>query len=382
MMTKEQIMSKILNGGLARVIELESETRGDALYVPEFEMTVKPKLHEITENMAVISFEIYSGTLDTSFTEVSAGMGTDTDKAVEMSLGLFGYSFMNGFKNIADNLKDCTIKSSFAGKTHKWDVYSSNIACSGNVQEIRPASQYWKLLEKDIVKRLGSRKAAYVKIYASNSFGNITGECRINDIPVPELSEKVAAEAKKWSGKGVKSEKQFFFIIQDDSTLEPYIYSGPAGEERLYAGVEHYLRFFSEIQSREDYERIVDTVSLLTGDRTLASECYCMISEMCAESVFTEEFVCGDSFLISKPDGTSVVSYKSQLSDYYMLRKSLFRVLESGVFGENTNKLFTQLIRMSSLYSILEQVKENGAEAKGLEVKEMIFNVPEDFVIR
>ena len=41
-LTKEEIIDRILNGEFSSFIELKSETRGDVIYIPELEMEIKP----------------------------------------------------------------------------------------------------------------------------------------------------------------------------------------------------------------------------------------------------------------------------------------------------------------------------------------------------
>ena len=42
MLTKEEILHRILDGEFSSFIELKSETKGDSLYIPELKMNIKP----------------------------------------------------------------------------------------------------------------------------------------------------------------------------------------------------------------------------------------------------------------------------------------------------------------------------------------------------
>lgn len=384
-MTKEEILGRILGGELSDYIELKSETRGDRIYVPEFKMEIKPIVYEVKERFVNLGFDMYSDLWGAHFFECSVGLGNDCSSAYGMAIGTFAFSFMQGLKTVADNHVKSSLTSSFAGREHKWKVYESNVVATGKKDEKRVKSDYWNLLKDDIVKRLGNQKAVCVKIFNSNYESKVTGECRINDVPVPELGEKVGELAKKWEKEGYKSEKQFFFIIQDKNTVTEYPYAGRAGEAILRSAVAEYLKVFSQIKSQEEYSNIVETTAAITGDKTLAAECLCFVAEMCAERVFDEVFTLGDSFALCRPDDSTYDTYKCQLSDYMPIRRAVFDTFSSGVLGEKTNQVFNQLVYMSSLRNLMDQIEAQGKkpeELKGMVVGHMLYSVPQDFEIR
>ena len=382
LLTKEEILSKLLGGEFSDYIEFESETQDDCIYIPELEMNIKPIVFEASERLVSLGFNMYSDVLRSQFFECSVGLGENCESAYGMAIGTFAFSFMQGLKNLSDNNVKYKAVSEFAGHPHSWNVFASNIVGKGQSGESHAPSDYWELLNEDIIKRLGNQKVTYVKVFCANHESNVIGECRINDIPVPELGEKVASIGKNWSNAGYKSEKQFFFIVQDDSTIVDYPYASLDGREKLRSAVAEYLKVFSNIRSQKEYENIVDTVTAITGDKTLASECYSFITEICAERYFEGTFICGDSFNLFYPDNTSVTSYKSQLSDYIPIKEAVFNTFSSNVLGENTDRVFGQLVEMSSIYNAYQQARQSNPDPKGLRVDCMIHNVPADFEIR
>ena len=74
-LTKEDILDRILNDEFSSFIELHSETRGDIVYIPELEMKIKPYVWEVKERIVNISFDMYSDVLKTRFFEFSTGLG-------------------------------------------------------------------------------------------------------------------------------------------------------------------------------------------------------------------------------------------------------------------------------------------------------------------
>ena len=382
-LTAEEVKNRILDGGLSELIELKSERRGNSVYIPELKISITPNVHEARDNFVNIVFSVWSDEWETEMIECSVGAGKDTESALGMALGMFAYSFMNGLKNVADNRPAGNVTSYFAGNEHKWTVYASNItgAGKGKPDEV---SEYWDLIGKDIVRRLGDQKITYVKVYTSRNGSNVICECRINDVPVPVLSKKLETVTEKWNVDGFVSEKQFFFIIQDDDTMRKYRYAGKEGREKLFNAVAEYMKLYSKINSEEEYMSIVDDTAKITGDRTLAEECHCFIPEICAERVFADFLHIGDDMLLLRPDDQAAEAFRSQLSDYLPLQNAVFRVFNSDILGDTKKKdeVFSQFVSMSSLKNVVDQAREKDATVEGLAVSQIIYHVDIDFELR
>ncbi|MDD6084258.1 MAG: hypothetical protein PUB89_15730, partial [Oscillospiraceae bacterium] len=72
-MTKEEILGRILGGELSSYIELKSETRGDKIYVPELKIEIKPIVYEVKERFVNLGFDMYSDLWGAHFFECSVG---------------------------------------------------------------------------------------------------------------------------------------------------------------------------------------------------------------------------------------------------------------------------------------------------------------------
>lgn len=53
-LTKEEILSRILDGDFSNLIELRAETRGEIIYIPELEMSIKPLVLDVKELFALV----------------------------------------------------------------------------------------------------------------------------------------------------------------------------------------------------------------------------------------------------------------------------------------------------------------------------------------
>ena len=176
-----------------------------------------PSVSDLTENSVVIEFNMHIKKYDKHLYECSVGMGQNTNAAVGMSIASFLISFITALDSMFDKNNPTKITTEFEGNKLGWDVYLGNTVAMGesNGEEDNSESVYWELLKEDIKSRLGDQKMAYVKIFASKYLDDITTEVRIDDVAIPELSEKARPLVEKWNVEQYRSEKQFIFIEQE-----------------------------------------------------------------------------------------------------------------------------------------------------------------------
>lgn len=385
---KKDPMQRVLES-LHGCLETKDEIKDGKIVCPEWNITIKPEIDQLDDQMAVLNFYISSPDWEEPLFECCAGIGKDTDSAIGMATGSFLFAFMQGIALMQRNEDGIPFESEFNGNTHRWSVYKSNVVGNGeNTGDDEDAkkvtARYWNLLKEHIAKRLGNQKMCYVKIYAAKAIGadgeKITGECRINDVPSAELSELVGEIAAKWEVKQFASQKQFFFIKQDPATRLPY----PYGENKLSVlreKVRSALELFNGIQTQEDYDNLPDRLFAALGDKTLVEECYSFLPEICAERAFGQ-IRFSEEVQFSVPDKPIAGIYRNQLADFYPLGNLMFGIFDSGYFGERTNDLYGLMISLSSIYGAVQQMKESGKELDGCRMTSLLFNVSESFEIR
>lgn len=382
---KKDPMQRVLES-LHGCLETKDEIRDGKIFCPEWDITITPVIDQLEQQMAVLNFYISSPDWEEPLFECCAGVGKDTDTAVGMAVGSFLFAFMQGIAVMQREEDGIPLESEFNGNIHRWSVYKSNVVGNGeNTDDDAKAitNVYWDLLKKHIAKRLGNQKMCYVKIYAAKAIGTddeqITGECRINDVPSAELGALVGEIAAKWEVRQFSSQKQFFFIKQDPATHLPYPYSVNKINV-LREKVKTALDLFGGIQTQDDYDNLPDKLLAALGDKTLTEECFSFLPEICAEHAFGQ-IAFSEELQFSTKSGTIYV-YKNQLADFYPLGNLMFGLFDSGVFGEHTNDLYKLLISLSSIGSGVQQLREKGKELEGCRMAALIFNVSEDFEIR
>jgi len=385
---KKDPMKRVLES-LHGCLETKDEIRGETIFCPEWNITIKPEIDQLENQMAVLNFYISSPDWEEPLFECCAGTGKDTDTAIGMATGSFLFAFMQGIAVMQRCEDGVPLESEFNGKTHRWSVYKSNVVgtgeSTGDDNDAKAVtSVYWNLLKEHIAKRLGNQKMCYVKIYAAKAVGadgsNITGECRINDVPSAELGALVGEITAKWNVRQFASQKQFFFIKQDPETILPCPYPDGAKIPTLSVYVKKALDLFQKVQTQEQYENLLEELKEATGDVTIAHECYLFLPEICAERAFNQ-MKFSETINISAGKGHLETVYKNQLSDFYPLGNLMFMLFDSGIYGEQTNDLYKRLITVSSIYGAVQALSENGSKPEG-SMSALLFNVPPEFEIR
>lgn len=369
-------------GSLHDCLQTQTPDRveGDHVFCPDWQMTITPEINQVDERGAVVNFYISAPQWGKDLFECSAGMGSDTKQALGMACGSFLFSFMDGIVQMeSGQASDESLETEFAGKAHRWKVYISNIVGMGNGPQVDNPRIYWDALKEEVVKRLGNQKLCFVKVYASKSGENITAECRVDDIKSEVLSNIVADMVKDWDACYFASHKAFFFIRQEEETVQPYPYLGQAGWEVFREKVRTAALMFHAALAAERYLYLPDQLKQALGDATLAAECYLFLPEICAENAYNQITYAETIELM--PHGEV---YKCQLADYWPLHRALFSLFEEGVFGDATNDIYREYIGASAIYGVICQLKEKGGEnaMEGGTLSALLFNVGSDFEIR
>lgn len=369
---------------LNRFLNTTTEVHGRKVYCTDWDIEITPEIESCDNRSAVINFYLRSPYWDEPLFECCAAMGSDQKTAIGSAVGSFIFAFMNGIAAMENNLDPFPIESEFAGKPHRWNVYKSDIVGMG--ENITPdQKQYWDALKDGIIKRLGNQRMTYVKVYACKAIGadgkeNITGECRINDVPSEELGAVVYDIAAKFNVKQFCSQKMFFFIRQDSQTLLPYPYRMNKLPE-LREKVRTALEIFEKCETDEQYDALLGEMAAALQDGSLAEECFGFLPEICAERAFSEVHY-SEQAQFSIGGNKPVTVYKSQLADFYPLGNLMFGIFDSGHFGKKTNDLFKKLINFSATAHGLSQCMSDGKSIDGIRMTALIFNMSPNFELR
>ena len=352
------IIDKIIDNHVRYFSEYKAYRSKNKLVIPDFDFSVEPQILSIDEKMVSLGYRVNSPLWDMGMSEICVGMGPDANAALGMADGSFIFGLMDALIKFCTGENPESFESKFLGNTHKWKAYIGNICgmASEEDREDSGAYKYWEILKDDIAKRIGNQKLCYVKIYAANTgAGETVGEVRINNLKCEELSKSVEEIAKGWNNKSFKSEKQFVILKQEEETTIPYPYT----ENDIYDKVVIACKLAEKCYKKNDYD-VYDLQRLqkLIKDADLSDELYLFIPEICAEDIF--EISSQDIVAINYGSGgLKEEFYKTQIYSYSMIKDSIFRVLESGLFSE-PNGIYMTFVSMSSICNIVEQMRNSG----------------------
>lgn len=366
---------------LHEILTEPNEIVGDAICLTEAEVTIRPEINRLDKDapgMAVVYFYIDAPLLDETFFECATGMGKTPEEALMQAEMNFMLCAMCGLRHFLAREYAYEESTDFFGEQKRWHVSESCIVRMGRDPGWESGG-FWETIREGLLRRLGNRRVYWVKCYAAKQMdGEVIGEVRINDIVSRELSALAAEKAKRWETEGnFYSEKQFFFLTQDEETFTAYPYSmAEIGEAAGKA-----LRLFEAIDSDEAFERYFDDLAGLLGDESLAAELHSFLPEMCAENAFPDADY-DEAVTICRGGGLEDWKvYKTQFSSYFWIERRLFSGFESGEFSAG---LYRSLVGASAIYSVIEKMqKERGEESpmKGARIS-TIMNMPKGYRVR
>ena len=362
------------------LLPTESRAEGDTLFLPELDIRILPQVESIKPQGVVLNFWLECPRWDKRLFECSTAMGSAPGLALGVSVRSFIDSFINGLFRMLYREGPREVSSQLDGRVHRWELYPSSIIGMGAAP--RPEGQvWWDALGDELRLRLGNQRICYVKIYGAKVNGEVTGECRIDDIKSEELSARVAELVEQWPEVSFASQKQFFFLRQREETLLPYRYAGPEGQELLRRGVIRGAQLFHACRSEEDYDLFVQRLAEEIGDRTLAEECLTFLPEICAQIAFPQ-LRAAETVEICREGQEGVMVYKNQLAEYYGLRTVFFTALDDGALGNDPNTVYRELVGYSSTYQALREMQQQGMQAEECQLTTQVFQVGSDFEIR
>ena len=362
-------------------MEEETQLRDNSVLVPKWNVSIYPDVQQVDERGVVLDLYIKAPQWGKSLYECSVGMGNDPQSNIGLALGSFIFAFMKGIAAMENEKEGIALTTSFSEKTHKWNVYKTDIVGIGKNENFTDVDTYWNALKEDIKKRLGNQKLCYVKIFGSKMGDDVIGECRIDDVVSPELSKKVADIVSKWQVEGFVSQKQFFFIRQEESTTLPYPYQGEEGFQLLKDKVALAAKMFHESDTEELYQSLPERLGEALQDETLGIECFSFLPEICTEHAFSEATY-SEKVNFAYPSGSMIEVYKSQLADFELLKRAILTVFHEGTLGELTDDIYREYIGSSATYSVFAQMQEKGSDLKDASTVAIAFSVDEDFEIR
>ena len=338
---------------------IENEIIEGSIVIKKWNIFINASIASIKGRNATVNYYISSTDWDRDIFECCASAGKDANTSVGLSNGSFIFGIMTGIKAMNENRIFDEVETEFVGKKHKWKVYTSNLVNMGaDNGKPKNVNIYWDMFKDDILKRIGNQKICYIKIYGAKAGNNYSiGELRINDVNIPELADKVNEYVKTWNETDFSSDKQFFFLVQDNETYTPY----PFSNDEILKFIQEYSNIvLNTEESEESYEKLEELSTQLTKDYSLSTDLFLFLPEICADNEFFNELHSSEKINFNfESEEKNCSLYKTQLYTYYLINNYLFELFRENAFNGNENELYAKFINMSALYNIYSQVKED-----------------------
>lgn len=353
----------ILLDRLHEIIKEDNIIKDGRIEFIDYDITIDVTIAQLERKNSVLCtlyFYVDAPLFNDIFFECSTGLSSSEEKAIFLASDNFVFCALNGILEFFTGVYHYEIETFLAKEKKKFTVCESTMIRLAN-REYRynyedgerngHSSFFWNIIKNDLQFRLGNSRVYYLKAYGVKMpNGEVIGELRINDIPSLELGNLISNEVEKWDNNGeFISFKQFFFILQDETTYVPYPYSK---DEVAYFVNEAVLEFEKYYI---DYEEYKENLKKIIHDVNIVEEIINFIPEICAQNAFGEANY-EEKILIFLGDEKYKL-YRNQFTSYYLIEEAVFDGFRDGRFKKET---YNNFIRLSSIYKVIcEARKEN-----------------------
>ncbi len=356
-----------------------SRVEGDKVVLDLLNVAIVPRLYEMdSQSNALIcqtGYYVSSPEWGSEIYDTSVGVGKDEESAVKTSQTGFLYALMDTVIAMKKHRNPERVTSRFAGKRHGWNAYLGNIVAMGGSRQV-DMDFYWKALKNKIAERIGNQKIVPVKIYVSTTGkGEVTAECRINNIIQHDLSEMLHRIAEKIEIDHFMSEKQYIILEQDKDTVIDYPYTELEISEKVSAA----MQLYEKCNEEDSFDTFNEQFTEVVQEDNLILEILKFVPEICAEYRFDA---------LRYPDTINMLVreiqvdvYKTQIYSYAPIYNGVMKTLQGGLLND-AEKVFEAFVQMSSLFETLGRAMEDGADPQNLGVMDLIYSMDERYVLR
>lgn len=363
--------------------QIVSECISNELHLIEHDIVLRPSISQLNSQSVLLRFELSSPHWDKDIVENSAGMGVDTAQALANALESFSSACLEGLLYML-NGQSCyeSYSSSFLGHEHKWKIYLSDLVSIGEAPDIEEAQYYWDELKEMLLARLGNRSFSYIKVFASKSFGSVFCECRIDNVLSYDITKLLVEMTKKWSTEKFASHKMFFFLKQNEETINSGNYYLPPKQKDLNYQVNVVLRLFGQCTSEEDYTQLPNQIKEVVTDPILANELYYFLPEICAQSIF-QDLGFTDEVQIHIGENKPIKLYFHQITDYLPIYRTITDLM-SNQHDKDILEAYKICALCSASFNLISSVLDEHPETNLTDIIYVAtkYKVPADFVIR
>ena len=339
----------------------------DSIRLLSYDITIEPEIVQIEKKNSIlctIYFYVKAPLFDDVFFESSSSIASDEYRAIVLSSDNFVYCALQGILDFLSGVYHHEIETYILDNKKIFTVCESPMIGLGNIENKEDfyheyvgfdedngySSFLWNAIKKEVPFMLSNNRVSFIKTYgAKMPDGEIMAECSINNINNKVLENCVQNEIIKWDNDGeFFSIKQFFFILQSDTTYVKYPYSR---EEIEYFVIEYVLEFE---KFEGDYEKFIDSITNIIADNNIREEVINFVPEICTQYAF-KEVVFNDIAHVNIGKKSYKI-LKTQFTSYKYIEDALIDGFSNNIFNKDT---FNDLVHISSSYNTIYETIQN-----------------------
>ncbi len=362
----------VLLNRLHTTINHKNEIENDCIKFLSYDITIEPKIVQIEKKNSILCtvyFYVKAPLFENVFFESSSSIASDEYKAIELSSDNFVYCSLQGILDFLSGIHHHEIEASILGNKKIFTVCESPMLGLGNIENKEDfyddyvgfdekngySSFLWNAIYKEVPFILSNNRVSFIKTYgAKMPNGDIVVECTINNIQNKTLENCVQNEIIKWDNNGeFFSIKQFFFILQSDTTYMKYPYTK---EEIEYFVIEYVLEFE---KLNFNYSLFINNVKDIIKDCNIREEIINFIPEICAEYAFKD--VIFDDRADVNVGNNHYNILKTQFTSYKYIEDALIDGFSNKIFKKES---FNELVHLSNSYNIIYEAMQNNHNIK------------------
>lgn len=349
-----------------------SRVEGQSLYIEEDHLEIEPHIMQIKNGVAQIAFILKHPLFQEDMIESVVGAGPTSDEAIKVAAIQFVSSVLEVLQKALKAVEGQEVIVKLPEQENQFKLYKSSVKVQGN-KKSREAIDYWNLLGEELVKRLGNKRVYFIKMYASKAAEKVHCECRVNGMVYPLFTRILERIARSWEIETEHyAEKQFFVLIQDESTYKPY----PLSKKEVEQFVLSSLLLYRQCSSQEAYDEISKKILKACPNPSLAQELLAFIPEVFAEVIFSEAIYLDSAIFIR--DGKEIEISKHQLTAYDWIHSIIERTIRAGYYEKEQVDC---IISCSASLNCIQQAMKEGSKLENLCTSGIAIPVDETYEI-
>lgn len=357
-----------LKEGMEREYGVSSELDGNTLWFPQWQLRLGlsfERLEQADGGRVLSDLDCYGWQPDLApvFYEAATVVGDSFESAIRSSTDSLLLGAMDGWVRCMTKQFSGRFMAPVQGKPRIWQLAHGGKAVMGAAEnpKVDQGRSLWDVIGQETIPYLGAQRIYWVKAYVGLIRGENYSEVRVNDMRIERLSQilKDYAATLPISGN-VYTEKQFFFLVQEDATYVPYPHPKELVQEKTLA----LLELLNRYGMKEDFDTYYSELDKLFGeDGHLADEVICFCNEIPALYAYREKLMCNYELFTYRNGERKDRYYLTQMTAFPWIQEALIDAFRQGKYS---NELFRLMLSGSAIVKTVQQAEENGNPIKVL----------------